>query len=94
VLLTSTRSFRWVRGEDLAQRWERPVRRGNTFCRVYGSPLPGLHTSGKLLWVPAGLLDDDPGIRIEQHIFVGSKAPWDEIPEGVPQYEEEAPARR
>jgi hypothetical protein len=42
----------------------------------------------------AGSLDDDPGTRIEQHIFVGSKAPWDEIPGGAPQYEEAAPARR
>jgi hypothetical protein len=94
VLLPSTRSFRWVQGEDLAQEWERLSGRGKTFCRVCGSPLPGLHRSGKVFWVPAGILDDDPGTRIEQHIFVGSKAPWDEIPGGAPQYEEEAPARR
>jgi hypothetical protein len=94
VVLTATRSFRWVRGEDLAQKWERPIGRGSTFCRVCGSPLPGLHPSGKVFWVPAGLLDDDPGTRIEQHIFVGSKAPWEEIPGGVPQHEEAAPARR
>ncbi len=93
ALLTSTRSFRWVQGEDLAQKWERPSGRGNTFCRVCGSPLPELHSNGKLFAVPAGMLDDDPGTRIEQHIFVGSKAPWEEIPEGPPQYEEGAPAR-
>ena len=94
VLLTSTRSFRWVQGKDLAQEWEGMSGRGKTFCRVCGSPLPGLHPSGKVFWVPAGSLDDDPGTRIEQHIFVGSKAPWDEIPGGAPQYEEAAPARR
>jgi hypothetical protein len=94
VVLTAARSFRWVRGEDLAQRWEQPIGRGNAFCRVCGSPLPGLHPNGKIFWVPVGLLDDDPGTRIEQHIFVGSKAPWDEIPGGAVQYEEAAPDNR
>ena len=91
TLLTSARSFRWLQGEDLARTWEHPTARGNTFCRVCGSPLPGLHPSGKVFWVPAGLLDDDPGTRIEQHIFVGSKAPWDEIAGDATQYEEAAP---
>jgi hypothetical protein len=27
------------------------------------------------LWVPFG----DPGVQIEMHIFVGSKAPWDPL---------------
>jgi hypothetical protein len=93
VILTSRRSFNWVQGEELAQEWDSPSGRGNSFCRVCGSPLPAYHPSGKLLWVPAGLLDDDPGTRVEQQIFVASKAPWDEIPEGVPQYEEAAPPR-
>ena len=28
---------------------------------------------------PAGLLDEDPGVRVAGHIFARSKAPWDEI---------------
>jgi hypothetical protein len=91
VLLTSARSFRWLEGEELGQSWERPTGWGTTFCRVCGSPLPRVHPNGKVLWVPAGILDDDSGTRVEQHIFVGSKAPWDEIHDGVPQYEEAAP---
>ena len=39
-------------------------------------------------WVPAGLLDDDPGVRSGGHIFVGSKAPWDEIAGSAPQFQE------
>jgi len=30
-------------------------------------------------FVPAGALDDDPGVRSEVHIFVDSKALWEEI---------------
>jgi len=46
--------------------------------------LPGTEAS----WVPAGLLDDDPGLGIAGHIHVASKARWDEIPPGTPQFAE------
>jgi len=38
--------------------------------------------------VTAGLLDDDPGLVIGGHIFVGSKAAWDEIAGDAPRFEE------
>ncbi len=38
--------------------------------------------------VPMGALDDDPGIRPQAHIFVGSKAPWYETPGDLPQFTE------
>jgi hypothetical protein len=41
--------------------------------------------------IPAGLLDDDPGVRNTEHIFVGSKAPWWEIRDDTPQHEEWPP---
>ena len=28
-------------------------------------------------WVPVGLLDSDPGIRLKHHIHVDSKAAWE-----------------
>jgi hypothetical protein len=33
-------------------------------------------------------LDDDPGVRPASHTFVGSKAPWFEITDDLPQYQE------
>jgi hypothetical protein len=35
-----------------------------------------------------GSLDDEPSIRPTEHIFVGSKAPWFEITDDLPQSEE------
>ena len=35
-----------------------------------------------------GSLVDDPIIRPTEHIFVGSKAPWFEITDSLPQSEE------
>jgi hypothetical protein len=42
--------------------------------------------------VPLGSLDDDPGVRPREHIFVASKAPWFEIVDALPQYAEAVPA--
>ena len=39
------------------------------------------------LQIPAGSLDDDPGARLSYHLFCGSKAPWFEIADGLPQHE-------
>jgi hypothetical protein len=36
--------------------------------------------------IPAGLLDVDPGVRPERHIFVGAKASWFEILGDLPQF--------
>ena len=38
--------------------------------------------------VALGSLVDDPGIRPTKHIFVGSKAPWFEITDDLPQLDE------
>ena len=91
ALLTARRSLRWVAGEELVQVFTRPTGWRTTFCRVCGCPLPQLPPNGKLFWVPAGSLDDDPGTRVEQHIYVGSKAAWDEIAGDARRYEEAVP---
>ena len=37
--------------------------------------------------IPAGAIDQDPGIRPQSHIWVGSKAPWVEITDDLPQFD-------
>ncbi len=41
--------------------------------------------------IPAGALDDDPGIRRSLHIWCGSKAPWFEITGDLPRFDENPP---
>ncbi len=36
--------------------------------------------------VTLGCIEGDPKIEIGMHIFTGSKASWEIIPEGAPQY--------
>ncbi len=62
------------------------------FCKLCGSSLFSLVRDGRFLHVKMGTLVDDPGIRPMFHIFVGSKAPWHEITDSLPQYTELPPA--
>ena len=60
-----------------------------TFCKRCGSALQFIRESRPQSFSLAiGTLDDDPGIRPSLHIFVGSKAPWFELTDGLPQYEQ------
>ena len=46
----------------------------------------------KTMWfVPAGLLDEDPGVGVRGHIWVESKQSWEVIGDGAPQFQENAP---
>ena len=60
----------------------------DTRCGVCGSLLFSVVRDGEYVHVAMGSLVDDPGIRPAEHIFVGSKAPWFEITDDLPQAEE------
>jgi hypothetical protein len=94
VIVVPEAELRWLSGEELRQSYAKPSGWSTTFCRRCGSPLPQTLPGAAAYWVPAGLLDDDPGLRIGGHIYVGSKAPWDELAGDAPQFEEGLPARR
>jgi hypothetical protein len=59
----------------------------DTRCKVCGSFLYSVVRDGTFVHVALGTLIDDPTIRPTKHIFVGSKAPWFTITDGLPQYE-------
>ena len=60
----------------------------HTRCGVCGSLLYSVVRGGEYVHVALGSLVDEPGIRPAKHIFVGSKAPWFEITDDLPQHEE------
>ena len=57
-------------------------------CQRCGSLLYSVVRDGQYVHVPLGVLEGDPRIRPTHHIFVGSKAPWFEITDDLPQYDE------
>lgn len=79
-------NFKWTNGEDKVQQYESEKGWGLGFCNVCGSTLCGLY-QGSVMGVTLGTINGDPGIEIERHIFVGSKAPWDHIGGPAPQFE-------
>ena len=60
----------------------------NTRCGACGSLLFSVVRDGAYVHVALGSLVDAPSIRPTEHIFVGSKAPWFEITDDLPQSEE------
>ena len=63
----------------------------NAHCRLCGSLLYSLVRDGAYVHVAMGTLIDEPSIRPDKHIFVGSKALWHEITDDLPQYREFPP---
>lgn len=87
-LFSSTAVLKWISGEDQISRFDLPAtRHSRCFCRICGSALPMAQMNGKLLVVPAGSLTDGVPIRPTAHIFVSSRAGWDEALERIPTFD-------
>ncbi len=90
--LVDPEEFSWISGQDLLTTYESKDGNGLQFCRICGSTLCGTH-HGTIHGVTLGCVDGDPDIRLGMHMFVGSKAAWETLPDdGVPQYEDGSPA--
>ena len=59
----------------------------HTRCGLCGALLFSVVRDGDYVHVAMGSLRDAPGIRPTEHIFVGSKAPWFEITDDLPQFQ-------
>src|SRR5262249_1450697 len=53
-----------------------------------GSPMPRLDEERGIALVSMGGLDGDPSAHPTRHIYVGSKAPWYDITDDLPQFAE------
>ncbi|MCF8500330.1 MAG: GFA family protein [Rhodospirillum sp.] len=82
--------FSWTQGEHLLVSYPADGTPGKRFCRVCGSTLCGV-VGGRVHGVTLGTLDQDQGITLEAHIFMGSKPAWDDIGEDTPRFEEYPP---
>jgi hypothetical protein len=60
-----------------------------TFCSICGSNLMSFYENDPdLVGVPLGGLEQDPESMPVANIFVGSKAPWYQLTDGLPQHQE------
>jgi len=80
VAIVDNNDFSWVEGKRFIKSWQKPNHDWHTnFCKKCGSSLPGRNDKTNT-YVPVGLLNsgyDD--LKVVHHLFVGSKAPWEEF---------------
>ncbi|MCB0348040.1 MAG: GFA family protein [Bdellovibrionales bacterium] len=77
-LFSTTASLNWKSGENLVKAFNLPnTRHVKSFCSDCGSAVPNIQMGGKLLVVPAGSIDNNVSIKPEAHIFISSKAEWE-----------------
>ena len=86
------KDFHWRSGEHLLTYFESSPGSYRSFCKVCGSSLISRFDDNKdICGFSLGTLDTDPGVKAEYHIFVGSKAPWFDIHDDLPQHAEFPP---
>lgn len=87
-LFSSTARLDWLSGADQVRTYKLPsTRHTRSFCTACGSALPTSLGEGRMLVVPAGSLDSALSLRPDAHLFVASKAAWDEGLETIPTME-------
>lgn len=89
--LVEPQEFEWLEGRELLTSYESEAGFGLQFCSRCGSTLCGIHNA-EIHGVTLGCLNGDPQIEVGYHIFVGSKASWESLPEGITLYEMGIPA--
>ncbi|MCP4391088.1 MAG: GFA family protein [Gammaproteobacteria bacterium] len=80
--------LRWISGKQRVSEYVTPGGFKSHFCSDCGSPLPNLTANDSAYWVPVGLLEDDAELELVAHLFVGSRAAWDRVADGVEQFDE------
>jgi hypothetical protein len=82
--------FRWLRGDELVAEFKLPEARFHTvaFCRQCGGASPKVSQERGMAIIPAGILDTDPPLRPQRHIFTNYKAGWFAITDALPRLPE------
>lgn len=87
-LFSTTSKLSWLSGEDFLKTFHlQSTRHVKSFCSHCGSAIPSIQNEGKLIVVPAGSLDVPVKIKPTAHLFVASKANWDEGLEAIQSFD-------
>jgi hypothetical protein len=85
--------FRYVSGETDLKIYKSSADHDRVFCTECGSNiLVALEAEPDDLYVSMGTVNGNPDLPPGYHIYAGSKAPWPEINDDLPQYDAEPPA--
>jgi len=85
----ATRDWTTLSGEAFIKFYESSPGEYKGFCSECGSSLfTKFDANPDVLGFPLGTLDTDPKVKATRHVFVGSKAPWFDITDDLPQHQE------
>lgn len=91
----ASNDFRFVSGEAQLTGYESSPGQTKYFCKHCGSPIFSKTVSKPdVVRIRLGTINTDIEERPEAHIFVTSKANWEEISGDLPQFEGYEPSRR
>jgi hypothetical protein len=87
-LFSTTSKLSWLSGEDFIKTFNLSnTRHVKSFCSHCGSAIPSNQNEGELIVVPAGSLDVPIKIKPSAHLFVASKANWEEGLEAIQSFD-------
>ena len=84
--------FRWVKGQEKLSTYESSPGKLRHFCSLCGSQLVAERSQQAHVIVRVATLDEDPGVRPQQHIWTAHNVPWLEYEE-MPAYPQWQPGR-
>jgi hypothetical protein len=86
--LVDPADFKWLTGESQLTSYVGEHGFGYQFCKVCGSTLCTVYKD-QVFQLTLGCVNGDPHVEIGKHIYIGSKAKWEVIPDNVTQFEED-----
>ena len=83
------KDFRWLQGEEELRNYKSSSGFSRQFCPNCGSQVTTLEDwNPKGITIAAGSLDNHVDVKVEGHMYTGSKATWFEITDDLPQAEQ------
>jgi len=79
--------FSLLKGEESVKRYTKSENTVLVFCTNCGSSLYAEKPKRGMVHLRLGTLNEAPSLRPQFHSFVASKAEWDCICDGLPQFE-------
>lgn len=88
-IIVDADKFRITAGKESLAGFESSPQKFRHFCSACGSPIYSQGEKTKhVVAVRCGTLKQDPGVRVAYHAFAASKAPWVQICDEQPQFQD------
>lgn len=84
-------TFHWRGGTEKIGTWESSPREPRAFCARCGGKVPRVESASQRVFMPAGALEGELGIRPQFHQFVASKPAWHDITDSLPRHDSYPP---